>query len=105
VSTSYFTHYFGLEGLDSFNIGGFGRLPYFYFVCLHGLDYTVVLEGLKSLYLFLAIIKIVFVQTRIQGGFLFQILSTGRDPLVKRSPSLLSVPRIIFKVLKNEVIH
>jgi hypothetical protein len=43
-STGYFTDNFGLEGLDSFNIGGLGRPPYFYPVCPHRLDYTVIYE-------------------------------------------------------------
>jgi hypothetical protein len=41
-SIGYFTDTFGLEGLYSFNIGGFGRPPYFYSVCTHRLDYAVV---------------------------------------------------------------
>jgi hypothetical protein len=43
-STGYFTDYFGLEGLNSFKIGGFGRPPYLYFTFPHRLDYTVVYE-------------------------------------------------------------
>jgi hypothetical protein len=44
-STGYFKDYFELEGLDSFNIGGFGRLPFFYSVRPRRLDYTVVYES------------------------------------------------------------
>jgi hypothetical protein len=41
-SSGYFTDTFELERLNYFNIGGFGRPPYSYSVCLRRFDYTVV---------------------------------------------------------------